>query len=162
MPLIAWPPLSVRGPWPSGSCSIILPAHEGSWAVLNSDGLAPVAQLDRVTDYESEGQRFESSRAYFQNKRDRESAEINSLASGGTPGGSPALSEGLGCGRRRRSVVKPVNSLLVAAWDEVAVNVHGDLNRVVPHLVFDVGQRLAFPRVFTATCLCHDDPFRNS
>src|SRR5262245_48644685 len=29
---------------------------------------APVAQLDRVSDYESEGQRFESSRAYFANK----------------------------------------------------------------------------------------------
>src|SRR5437588_12551995 len=29
---------------------------------------APVAQLDRVSDYESEGQRFESSRAYHQPK----------------------------------------------------------------------------------------------
>ena len=32
-------------------------------------GLAPVAQLDRVTDYESVGQRFESSRAYFKTQR---------------------------------------------------------------------------------------------
>ena len=39
--------------------------------------LAPVAQLDRVTDYESVGQRFESSRAYL------EMNEIRAIGNGG-------------------------------------------------------------------------------
>src|SRR2546430_16326865 len=33
--------------------------------ILERFDCAPVAQLDRVSDYESEGQRFESSRAYL-------------------------------------------------------------------------------------------------
>src|SRR2546427_2449159 len=42
----------------SASCK-----HVFHCAILN--GCAPVAQMDRATDYESVGQRFESSRAYL-------------------------------------------------------------------------------------------------
>src|SRR5204863_2498008 len=44
----------------SASCKALF-----GYDILERFDCAPVAQLDRVSDYESEGQRFESSRAYL-------------------------------------------------------------------------------------------------
>src|SRR5262245_16658619 len=39
--------------------------------------------------------------------------------------------------------IQPVHRCLIPAWHEMPVGVHGDLDATVPHLLFDVGQRLA-------------------
>jgi hypothetical protein len=44
---------------------------------------------------------------------------------------------------RNSEIIETMDSGLVASWYQMPVDVDGDLYGVVPHLFFDVGERLA-------------------
>jgi len=63
---------------------------------------------------------------------------------GGLLGGVPRFFAVSGrCGDQSRNVVESIHCLLVAAGNQVTVDVHRHLNRMVSHLFLDVGQGFA-------------------
>src|SRR5216117_3806120 len=100
--------------------------------------------MDRATDYESVGQRFESSRAYVQSQL---------LTNGRHPKGARWLRGR--CGRLRQAfiarglrrfrwnaIIEAIDGLPIGTGDQVAVNVHGALDGVMSHLFLHVLRRL--------------------
>ncbi len=110
-------------------------------AVKLASACAPVAQLDRASDYESEGQRFESSRAYFILKELRPDLASGLFCCGEICGRVPSFFDdptGLKIWSSRAD--RPP---VVAARNQVSVNIDRHLNAVVPHLFLHVLRGLA-------------------